>query len=111
MPCCAFAAFILGQVLIGFDALKRFVFRRSEITVQPINPATAWRLDGAISTGHIATSSRARLGIRWLAVAASLEIALVTMGAYGLRTGEHHLQAAFGANALTCRNPSAPKTH
>jgi hypothetical protein len=111
MPCCAFAAFILGQVLIGFDAIKRFVLRRSDSTVLPINPATAWRLDGEVSSRVAAATSRARHGIRWLAVAASLEIALVTMGAYGFRTGVHHIQAAFSADASICRNASAPKTH
>jgi hypothetical protein len=111
MPCCAFAAFILGQILIGFDAFKRFVLRRSDSAVElPINPATAWRLDGEVSSRPSPVSSRARRGVRWLAVAASLEIALATMGAYGLRTGGHHLQAAFGADVLICRNPSASKT-
>ncbi len=112
MPCCAFAAFILGQVLIGFDAFKRFVLRRSDSAIQlPINPATAWQLDGEVSSMPVRASSRARRGIRWLAVAASLEIALATMGAYGLRNGGHHLQASVGVDVLLCRNPSALKTH
>jgi hypothetical protein len=111
MPCCAFAAFILGQVLIGLDAFKRFVLRRSDSAVElPINLATAWRLDGEVSARPVPASSKARRGIRWLAVAASLEIALVTMGAYGLRTGGHHLQASVGTGVLICRNPSASKT-
>jgi hypothetical protein len=112
MPCCAFAAFILGQVLIGLDAFKRFVLRRSDSAVElPINPATVWRLDGGVSSMPAAPASRARHGIRWLAVAASLEIALVTLGAYGVGTVKHHLQGSFGANVLICRNPSALKTH
>ena len=30
MPCCAFAAFILSQVVLGFGALKRFVLRSDD---------------------------------------------------------------------------------
>jgi|SRR5271166_3780440 len=113
MPCCAFAAFILGQVLIGFDAFKRLVLRRSDTSGDlPISRATQWRLDGGeVSSKPAPASSRSRLGFRWLAAAASLEISLAAVGAYGIRTHwEHHHQAPFGASALICRNPSPLKT-
>jgi hypothetical protein len=113
MPCCAFAAFILGQVLIGFDAFKRFVLRRSDtIGNLPINRVTEWRLEVGEASSRLAPAkSRSRLGIRWLAAAGSIEIALVAGGAYGIRTHwERHHPVSFGANVLICRNPSPPRT-
>ena len=79
MPCCALAAFILGQVLIGLDGIKRFVGIAASGT--PNNPATEWRLNSIARP----RKSRPRVGVRWAAVVAILEIALVAGGAYGLR--------------------------
>src|SRR5713226_5576341 len=89
MPCCAFAAFILGQILIGLDAIKRFVFRRTSLE-QPDNPATEWRL----ATAHVPPAARRgvfRAGsIRWLAVATLLELVLAIGSFCGLRAHLHH---------------------
>jgi len=78
MPCCALAAFILGQILIGLDGIKRFL--GIAVSAPPDNPATQWR-PGAITTPP---KSSLRLGFRWAAVVAVVEIALVAGGAYGL---------------------------
>src|SRR5215475_9106014 len=96
MPCCAFAAFILGQILIGLDAVKRFVLGRSTPIV--VNPATEWRLGAPVA------ASRSRYSLKWFAIAAPIEIALVLGAGYGLHA--HH--QAHEANALSgviCRSP------
>jgi hypothetical protein len=79
VPCCALAAFILGQVLIGLDGIKRFFGMAASAT--PNNPATEWRLNSIAPP----RKWRPRLGVRWAALVAILEIALVAGGAYGLR--------------------------
>src|SRR5262249_425406 len=71
VPCCALAAFILGQVLIGLDGIKRFF--GIAVSAAPDNPATEWRL-GTVTTPR---KSSPRVGFRWAAVVAILEIALV----------------------------------
>jgi hypothetical protein len=85
MPCCAFAAFIVGQILLGLNAVKRFFFGASSNADVPDNPATQWRLSGAGPTTIARAPMRGRLGPRWIAVAAVIEIALMTGGAYALR--------------------------
>ena len=89
MPCCALAAFILGQALIGLDGIKRFFGIAASAT--PINPATEWRLNSIA----LPRKSRPRLGVRWAAVVAMLEIALVAGGVYGLRA---HFEAGHDSN-------------
>ena len=79
MPCCAFEAFILGQVLIGLDGIKRFFGMAASATAN--NPATEWRLNRIAPQ----RKSRPRLGVRWAAAVAILEIVLLAGGAYGLR--------------------------
>lgn len=100
MPCCAFAAFILGQILIGFDAVKRFVLGRSTPAV--VNPATEWRL-GAPT----AVASRSRYSLKWFAIAAPIEIALVLGAGYGLRAHRDHANEASALSAVLCRSPRA----
>jgi hypothetical protein len=91
MPCCAFAAFIVGQILLGFDAVKRFVFGGSSDASAPDNPATEWRLAGVGSPSAVkATNYRRGPGARWFAVAAIIEMALLFGGAYGIRSHFHH---------------------
>ena len=90
MPCCALAAFILGQVLIGLDGIKRFLGIAT--SAAPDNPATEWRL-GGVTTPR---KSSPRLGLRWAAVVAILEIALMAGGTYGLRAHfGHHPDSNF----------------
>jgi hypothetical protein len=92
MPCCAFAAFIVGQIFLGFDAVKRFVFGDSLSAEVSDNPATEWRLTGGASPSAIhKTNSRRGPTARWFAVAAIIEMALLFGGAYGVRSHfQHH---------------------
>ena len=91
MPCCAFAAFIISQVVLGFGAIKGFVLRSGDtLDDAPSNPATEWRLIG--DTSVLTAPSSRRFGLRTLAIAASIEILLAIGAAYGyhLRTHRHH---------------------
>lgn len=88
MPCCAFAAFIISQVVLGFGAFKRFILRSGDtLDDVPSNPATEWRLNGF---SPLAAPSNRRFGIRALAMAASIEILLATGAAYGYHLHMHH---------------------
>jgi len=90
MPCCAFAAFIVSQVVLGFGVIKRFILRSDDtLDDAPSNPATEWRLIGAAPAPTAPQSSR-RLGPHTLAIAASIEILLVIGAAYGYRLHTHH---------------------
>jgi hypothetical protein len=91
MPCCALAAFIISQIVIGFGAIRRFVLRSDDSLDEAWrNPATEWRLIGG-GPAFAAPSSR-RFGMRTLAMAASIEILLVLGATYGyvLHTHHHH---------------------
>ncbi len=89
MPCCAFAAFILSQVVLGFAAIKRFVLRSGDgFDDAANNPATEWRLIGGAVA--LAAPSRRRYGLRILAIAASIEILLAIGAAYGYHLLAHH---------------------
>jgi hypothetical protein len=88
MPCCAFAAFIISQVVLGFGAFKRLVLRSGdELNDAPSNPATEWRLIGA-APALVGPPVR-RFATRTLALAASIEI-LLAIGAYGYHMHSHH---------------------
>ena len=90
MPCCAFAAFIVSQVVLGFGVIKRFILRSGDtLDDAPSNPATEWRLIGAAPALTAPQSSR-RLGLRTLAIAASIEIILAIGAAYGYHLHTHH---------------------
>ena len=87
MPCCAFAAFIISQVVLGFGAAKRFLLRAGDSPDEASsNPATEWRLNGP----SLAAPTGRRFGIRALAIAASIEIMLATGAAYGYHIHMHH---------------------
>ncbi len=89
MPCCAFAAFIISQIVLGFGAIKRFVLRSGDaLDDAPSNPATEWRLIGGAPA--LATPSARRFGMRTLALAASIEILLAIGAAYGYHLHAHH---------------------
>ena len=89
MPCCAFAAFILSQVVLGFSAIKRFVLRSDDaFDDAPNNSATEWRLIGGAPA--IAAPSSRRFGLGILAIAASIELLLAIGAAYGYHLHAHH---------------------
>lgn len=91
MPCCAFAAFILGQILIGLDGFKRFVLRR-DTSILADNAATEWRLLDNRSLATLPRGFFAGRSMRWIAIAASLEVALAIGAIYGVRAHllHHH---------------------
>ena len=98
MPCCAFAAFIISQVVLGLGAVRRFLFRTGDaLDDAPSNPATEWRLNGP----SLAATSNRRFGIRALAIAASIEILLATGAAYGYHLHMHHHHHALASVAST----------
>ncbi len=98
MPCCAFAAFIISQIVLGFGAIKKFVLRSGDsLDELPNNPATEWRLTDAAVT--IAPSRR--FGTRTLALAASIELLLAAGAAYGYHAHIHHRVAGIG-NLTIC---------
>src|ERR1700730_7680743 len=89
MPCCAFAAFIISQVVLGFGAIKRFVMKSgNSLDDAPNNPATEWRLIGAAPA--LATPPVRSFGMRTLALAASIEILLAVSAVYGYHVHAHH---------------------
>lgn len=89
MPCCAFAAFIVSQIVLGFGAIKGFVLRSGDsLDDAPSNPATEWRLIGGVPA--LAAPSRRRFGVRALAIAASIEILLAIGAAYSYHLHTHH---------------------
>jgi hypothetical protein len=98
MPCCAFAAFIISQIVLGFGAIKRFLLRSEDsLSDAPNNPATEWRLTGASAIAP----SRRRFGVRTLAFAASIEILLAVGAAYGYHLHAHHAERQTGIGKLT----------
>src|ERR1700682_1189492 len=89
MPCCAFAAFILSQVVLGFGAIKGFVLRSDDAFDDALNnSATEWRLIGGAPA--IAAPSSRGFGLRILAIAASIELLLAIGAAYGYHLHAHH---------------------
>jgi hypothetical protein len=96
MPCCAFAAFILSQIIFGLAAIRNFVLGRpaDSFAAPADNPATEWRLVPAdtAATRSMRTSRRPRLtlSLRTIAIATSIEIVLITGSAYGIFVHRHH---------------------
>src|SRR2546430_1877257 len=89
MPCCAFAAFIISEIVLGFGALRRFVLKSGDdLDEAPSNPATEWRLIGAAPA--FATPPARRFGMRTFAIATSIEVLLAVGAAYGYHLHSHH---------------------
>ena len=85
MPCCAFAAFLLSQLVLGFAVIKR-----AEHGWQT-NAAVEWRLEEHGRSTPSKTRWRPRrLAMPLFALAALLEIALVFGAIYGVRAHLGH---------------------
>ncbi len=89
MPCCAFAACIVAQLLLGFRAIKRAVFGPSAGEFTARNLAVEWRLDSAAPAFlDLVPESRrwlwGRRSLRGLALAAALEVVIVLGAIYGV---------------------------
>jgi hypothetical protein len=108
MPCCAFAAFLLGQLLLGLAALKRVFLGRSAAADVPLNAAVEWRLLPATGSSPNTPSRgwpRRRVWTWTFAAAALIEAALVVGAIQLART--HFLHTAAGAQSngsstITC---------
>jgi hypothetical protein len=107
MACCAFALFVIGQVVAFLAMVRRTLgLGAARDSGPPHNPATAWQLHGAVS---LPRRSRRRLGPALLLIA-MLEVGLVAAGAAWLRSGEPSPGAAPGAQWLDtawCRSPAS----
>jgi len=88
LPCCAFAAAIIAQLLVGLRVVKRTLFGAGDASAAR-NPAVEWRLEPASvrrvepppsSSGWVL----GRWSFRGLAFAAAIEAAIVLGVAYGL---------------------------
>jgi hypothetical protein len=103
MPCCAFAAFIISQIVLGFGAIKKFVLRSPDDLHQaPNNPATEWRLVGGAPA--VAAAPVRRFGVRALAFAASIEILLAVGALYGYHAHMlDHRMAGIGNLTICAR--------
>jgi hypothetical protein len=99
MPCCAFAAAVIGQLLLVVRAVKRLLLGESAEAAR--NVAVEWRLGGESppfeAPRRFSLGSRRVLG--GLAIAAVLEIALVLGAVYGLvdHFGHGHATHVHGA--------------
>ncbi|HVA78163.1 MAG TPA: hypothetical protein VNF27_09720 [Candidatus Binataceae bacterium] len=105
MPCCAFAVFIISQIVLSYGAIKRFLLRSGDsLDDLPSNPATEWRLNAA--TPALAAGSNRRFGLRTLVLAASIETLLAVGAIYGYSLHAHHhhhdLASVAGAPASVC---------
>jgi hypothetical protein len=102
MPCCAFAAFLFSQLVLGLAAIKRIVLpSRAESRAQT-NAVVEWRL---AEPGRTASSSAIRrprrLSMPIVALAALLELALLCGTIYSVRVhlGHVHHDAVGTANS------------
>jgi len=88
MPCCAFAACIVGQLILAFGAVKRALFGADPDGIATRNAAVEWRLDSpaAPSLGDAPRWAwlRSRRAIGGLALAAALEMLIIFGAVYGI---------------------------
>ena len=110
MPCCAFAAAIIGQLILALAAVKRAVLGYPPQGLEARNAAVEWRLDSPAAP-VLAPAPRSHwLGSRrvvgGLVLAAAFELLIILGGAYGLighlghgKGAEHaaHVHAVTGA--------------
>jgi len=111
MPCCAFAAFLLGQLLLGLAALKRLLGRSSAADA-PLNAAVEWRLAPAGAATVCATPARRwprRRAWTWTFAGAAVLEAAVLLGAIQFARA-HFLHTPAGAHG-TPSNPLACGEH
>lgn len=94
MPCCAFAAFLFSQLIVGCAAVKRLVVGTRAQTRLQSNAAVEWRLleSGCATAPAIRPKllRSIRLSMPIFALAALIELALVFGAIYSLRTHLGH---------------------
>ena len=89
MPCCAFAACIVGQLILLLGAVKGALFGRPSAMPTARNTAVEWRLDAAntVARSPMPYSAGWRpsgVTVRGLVLAAALELAIVLGVIYGV---------------------------
>ena len=107
MPCCAFAACILGQLILAFGVAKRALFGRARGGIAARNAAVEWRLDSpaAPSLGTAPRSAwlQTPRAVGGLALAAALELLIILGAVYGVvehlghdEAGHEHVHVSTG---------------
>lgn len=104
MPCCAFAACIVAQLILGVRAVKRALFGGAADAFTARNSAVEWRLDSAAATSvDVASPSlawlRDRRSLRFLVLAAGFEVVIVVGAIYGVVEHLGHGGAAHSGHA------------
>lgn len=105
MPCCAFAAAIVGQLMLGLGAVRRVLFGGDGGSAAR-NDVVEWRLDSSYSPAVEASPRWAwarRFGVRGLAIAAVVELLILFGAVYGV--AEH-----FGHGGHTGHVHGKPST-
>ena len=94
MPCCAFAAFLFSQLILGVAAVRRIVLGARAESRAHANVAVEWRLPesgGAAAAVIRPTSLRPRrLSVPIFALAALIELAVLCGAIYGVRAHLGH---------------------
>ena len=95
MPCCAFAAFLFSQLILGVAAVRRIVLGAREESRAQTNAAVEWRLPesgGAAAASVIRPASwrPRRLSVPIFALAALIELAVLCGAIYGVRAHLGH---------------------
>jgi hypothetical protein len=88
MPCCAFAACIVGQLFLAFGAVKRALFGGAPYGIAARNAGVGWRLDSpaAPSLGSAPRWAwlRSRRAVGGFAFPAALELLVILGAVYGV---------------------------
>jgi hypothetical protein len=93
VACCAFAAFLISQIIFGLDwARERMGLADPERAAA--NAVVAWRLDGAVMAAE-APSTRRRQGLRLRLAAMGGGVAVAVLAGLTLRAQSAHAWDAF----------------
>ncbi len=119
MACCAFAVFLLGQLVAAFAWLRRQLprpLRRAGSAIVEVDPATSWQLFPAAPALVAAPGlrRRSRAARHALLVAVGLELAILGAGALGLAASRSRAapggtpRSTGASTSFWCRSLLAP---
>lgn len=106
MACCAFAAFLIGQMVLAFDALRRWLLgQQAPVT----DGAVAWSLAGgpALTSSPTPAHRRVRPLIKVVAFASVIEVAVLGLAAFGLLPENSPPRLLIDAAWKICGAPAA----